>query len=403
MNINFNEHNIFFKYKGIDIATSPDPDIIWSNLSTSVISTYNLLVANGYRNLDAVDIYVPRESSFGGSEFSHSIFLNTFALDDLTLHHEMGHALDLDHTFKKWIDHNNDGSVNTSYTECEHVTRDVSDTNYNADTNGDEITDTAAAPDFAREWCSLNPSSSCSNFYEWYSSCEYTGSDNDVRTDCIGTVYYLQPVDNANYMNNTPLSCSDVATFSEGQAVRMKQYILASHNPDVRGSVASLFEPYRGEYYLAGPSLENPPLFQPGFDYKFVSCGSPNEIYNTPVPYENTSFTSDEGKVILDISKNISSLDFSSITHPNHTAIIIEQLDDGARRCYNNYNRAPVGGTVIKFRDGVFNTNVDISPQDSTAINNAQLVNDLPQGLYKIEKNYNDGTVDQTVIIKNNN
>ncbi|MBL4662262.1 MAG: hypothetical protein JKY22_01570 [Flavobacteriaceae bacterium] len=92
------------------------------------------------------------------------------------------------------------------------------------------------------------------------------------------------------------------------------------------------------------------------------------------------------------------------MTHPNHTAILIDQLDTGqTRKCYDNYNQAPIGGSVTKFNDGVFNANVTITPQDSTAINNPNLINDLQNGLYKIEKNYNDGATQETVIIKENN
>ncbi|MFT4669747.1 MAG: hypothetical protein ACI9M9_000764 [Flavobacteriaceae bacterium] len=50
--------------------------------------------------------------------------------------------------------------------------------------------------------------------------------------------------------------------------------------------------------------------------------------------------------------------------------------------------------------DVIFNTNISITPQDSTAINNQNLVNDLQPGLYKIEKTYVDRAIKQTVILK---
>ncbi|MFT4697883.1 MAG: pantothenate kinase [Flavobacteriaceae bacterium] len=70
------------------------------------------------------------------------------------------------------------------------------------------------------------------------------------------------------------------------------------------------------------------------------------------------------------------------------------------RKCYDNFNLAATGGTVLKFNDNVLNNNVTIIPQDSTSINSQNLINDLPSGLYKIEKTYNDGAVEETVIIK---
>lgn len=71
--------------------------------------------------------------------------------------------------------------------------------------------------------------------------------------------------------------------------------------------------------------------------------------------------------------------------------------------CYNNYNRTPSGGTIIKFNDNVLNTNVTITSQDSTSINNTDLIQDLQPGLYNVIKNYNDGTQDENLIQKQNN
>ncbi len=56
-----------------------------------------------------------------------------------------------------------------------------------------------------------------------------------------------------------------------------------------------------------------------------------------------------------------------------------------------------------KFNDGVLNANVTVMPQDSTAINDPQLIQNLQPGLYKIDKVYDNGAVDQTIILKNNN
>ena len=63
----------------------------------------------------------------------------------------------------------------------------------------------------------------------------------------------------------------------------------------------------------------------------------------------------------------------------------------------------PNDGTVIKFNDGVPNGNYTITPQDSTAINNPALIDNLQPGLYNIQKNYNDGTTQEVMILKENN
>lgn len=96
------------------------------------------------------------------------------------------------------------------------------------------------------------------------------------------------------------------------------------------------------------------------------------------------------------------------ITHPNHSAINIKEIDVAndyvqVKMCYDNYNRGPIGGGITKFNDGVFNANVTITPKDSIGINNPNLIEELPNGLYKIEKVYDDGATQETVIFKEEN
>jgi hypothetical protein len=175
-------------------------------------------------------------------------------------------------------------------------------------------------------------------------------------------------------------------------------------NPDA----SSLYEPYQGEYYIAGPF--NPqlhkPLFQPGFTYKFVKCSG---TYPQPADY-GEYFSYNINNVLLGFE--VDEENFDDITHPNHAAIYIEELAQfnsisselsSPQKCYNNFNVSPIGGTITLFNDGVFNTNVTITPQDSTSINSQSLINNLPQGLYKVEKNYQDGAIEETIIIKENN
>jgi len=106
----------------------------------------------------------------------------------------------------------------------------------------------------------------------------------------------------------------------------------------------------------------------------------------------------DAGTILNEVDRY--SLDLEKIYHPNKSAIIIEQLDDQPRRCYHNINRAVSSGTVIKFTDNILNHNYTITPKDSVGINLPTLIQDLENGLYLIEKNYNDGTQEQEVILK---
>jgi hypothetical protein len=166
-------------------------------------------------------------------------------------------------------------------------------------------------------------------------------------------------------------------------------------------NVASLYEPYTGVYYFAGPLTGNEtPLFQPGFDYTFYSCTG-----NYPQPALYTESFSHTLQVIDQI--NFDETDYNSITHPNHSAINITQVNDAlgisqVKKCYNNFNLSPIGGMVVKFNDNVINNNYTLTTKDSIQINTPTLVEDLEQGLYKIEKHYNDGSTQENVIFKDN-
>ena len=60
-----------------------------------------------------------------------------------------------------------------------------------------------------------------------------------------------------------------------GQGIRMREAVTLicpenrlddAVNTNGLNGIASLYEPYKGEYYVSGPATTNPPLFQPGFD-----------------------------------------------------------------------------------------------------------------------------------------
>src|SRR5690606_10330366 len=170
-------------------------------------------------------------------------------------------------------------------------------------------------------------------------------------------------------------------------------------------TIKSLYEPYSGRYYLAGPEPDpsTAPRFQPGFEYTFYecSCDCPQ-----PAPYENDSLNVNFANIISHIDPDYDENAF--ITHPNHSAINIKEIDVASdyvqvKMCYDNYNRTPIGGGITRFNDGVFNANVTITPKDSLGINDPNLINELPGGLYKIEENYSEGATQETIIFKEGN
>lgn len=272
--------------------------------------------------------------------------------------------------------------------ESENVTRIMQDTNYNANMLGDEVTDTPAA--FPEPVLCISTSGNIDIL-------EYVYSEEVV--DPVGVLY--ENILTNNIMDNDQRSAyfSFKDSFTPGQVDRMRAFI--ETDPQVQAAltdVASLYEPYKGLYYFAGPELPqfSQPHLQPGFDYTFVSCCC---NYLEPSPYDDISFT------VTSYYEDYrhTSLETGPIIHRNHYAIIIDQIDPNqARRCQDNINRTPVGGTVTRFNDGTFTHNITVTPKDSTEINTPDLIPTLEPGLYKIEKQLNGGYIEEEVLIKNN-
>lgn len=429
LNIEFNKYNIFFKYYGFNEYDSPN-NVVQEIYDYSISACVPVLDPNGNPVLDSdgfgilnrcqiselyaaaandgayaansFNVYVPYECQQfgGGANYYHTkSVIPSGNILKKTFIHEVGHSLGLRHT------HNNYDS-----SSCEHVTRDPTNPDYNAETRGDYVVDTNAVPSFIGEYCrEYNlPSSECSSnggqYYAYYIdpiTCEYTGTGED----CLYEPYTIDFSDTKNYMSYTRNTCD--GQFTTGQGIRMQETIVADSNGRyamAETSISSLYEPYKGAYYFAGPTQDpqDRPLFQPGFEYRFIECDCD---CNEPAAYEDISFS-----VTTNILKSVSKYesDYETIYHPNHTAIGIKVIDQPifwpqTRKCYDNYNRASSGGKITRFNDGVFNANVSITPQDSTAINSPNLIDNLPSGLYSIDKDYDDGSTEQTVIIKENN
>lgn len=383
LNILFNEFGIYFKYRGYEEFSSPtvpgDPTGYYVLENTGQFSALvNWAQANGYRDPNAFNIYAYGwGTGFGGIAYYRSLISGVSAngLGALTSAHEIAHNLDIRHPRS----HN------------ENATRDRNDPNFNADVAGDFVVDTNAHRGF---W-SGDPNNPFPNLD--LNNCTYIGSELDPVQD----PYTITNEDVVNLLEYAG-PCTELY-ITPGQGIRAREAILKGYFNDAITDVASLYEPYAGEYYFAGPlpSPPNPPLFQPGFDYRFVECSG---NYPQPADYNDTSFSWSPTPV-LTISKY--ETDFKKITHPNHTAILIDLNvcnDHGqlVRRCYDNYNRNPKGGSITKFNDGVFNANVTVTPKDSLGINHPNLIVDLPEGLYKVEKEYDAGATQQTIIVKEN-
>lgn len=404
LNQTYNEFNIFFKYIGYDSFDSPPNTtlfiyqggmcVVYPNFDPhgygmvrrcQITEFFNYVTNNGYKHPNAINIYAPyaTEHYRGAANYNKSTaIVKPQDFTNFVNPHEIAHLLGLGHT----------RSGN------ENVPRDPQHADFNASWAGDKIVETAAINSYR------DPNNPSTFPFVNLQTCIYTNDGS--QTDSNDVPYNPFPQDVSNIMSDCSPCMLQYPNFFDEQFLAMRHKVLS--NPTkfepLQNTVASLYEPYRGEYYISGPvGINHPPLFQPGFRYRFreCQCDCPD---GEPTPYEDTSFTMGYNTLLM---IEADETDFSSITHPNHSAIQIlfnpplpDSYGQNTRKCYDNWNRAPIGGSITKFNDGVFNANVTITSQDSTAINNPNLIQQLDPGLYRIDKNYEDGAVQENVIYK---
>ncbi len=433
LNQTYNQYKIFFKYKGYDSFNSPgdlplktreevqvntdvnndgvvdendvvlqcvtqpgvDPDG-YANLGrcqwTGVFTYAN---ANGFRNMEALNVYVPYTTSqgFGGAASGIGSKQNTVAYNKLATFnfaHEVGHNLNLRHT----------------RSSSENVTREPTLPNgqINIDFNALDVADNLVGTAANKGFWQYDPTGQ--DFYPTLDGCNYIGTE----MDSAGVFYDIDYSTLINCMANA-YECMQIEFdnglihFTDHQGIRMREKAGSDDYIDVVAPVEVLYEPFAGEYYNVGPSgAQYTTYFQPGFTYKFISCNGP---YPQPAPYDD-SFSYDINNVLLQKDANLDILSYYTINHPNHSAIRIKEVEGALgynrpQKCYDNNNRSADTGKVTRFNDGYYNYNTTITNKSSNEINDPDLINTLQNGLYKIEKEFDDGTIEQTIIQKGNN
>lgn len=170
------------------------------------------IIKGSYRD-DAINIYVADSLASNASGlanyYSNSVAVKKKVIyySGFLLAHEIAHALGIMHTIGDRNDVPNLPNGMGSLGSCEHVTRNPSDPNFNADSAGDYVVDTPADPGLRGD-----PSH---QYYNIDANCNYMGNQND----CTGTPYQVDNVLIRNIMSYGSPDCKQDLTL--GQAERI--------------------------------------------------------------------------------------------------------------------------------------------------------------------------------------
>lgn len=215
----FEPHNICFVLNGHGILKQND--LLFN--AEPQYAKYIGQIKNAYAD-DAINVYIAK-TIMGGASGMASYFKNTIVVkedvmwwSEYLLAHEVAHALGIMHTIGNLNERQIPNSPNGmgSLASCEHVTRDPNNPNYNADSAGDWVRDTAADPGLIRDSTKVN--------YNMDANCNYIGS----QVNCDGTLYDVDSALISNLMSYGGQQC--IQGFSLGQAERM-HYVIDNADP----------------------------------------------------------------------------------------------------------------------------------------------------------------------------
>jgi hypothetical protein len=427
INQNFNQFNIFFKYRGYDIIND-------SNKVNDYFPNWvDFVTQQGNYDENAINIMINNGGGFGTGIGSNAITMTTLSsfpnsINGVSTFYDyetnilMGWKLGL-FTINTFSYQNAD-PVTTNIPPCistpfiykaylmndvnfhpENVAR--SGINFNADTAGDMVADTQACfTGFTKNYCD-DSGLIYQNFMQ----------HPDV-IDLTSTMYNCTAVESHNFMQDGFLSGNGQPnSFTPGQGARMRQFIIS--NPNYYNSVlnllangdadvAPLFEPYYSQTYPTNEiisltdngdgtakvcrSVGVEHRFQPGFDYTFSENTATDPITvsksDFPVPPVQLH-TFDYPVTIAQLNPaTCNVVSDTGIAHISCTRMLI-----CADEPYN-------GGKIIS-TDNLLNSIYTIEELDAIKVKDPQLYEKLMgQRYYKIIKETTTGVKTEEVFYK---
>jgi hypothetical protein len=285
LNVNFNQFNIFFKYRGYNII----------NNSTYLYGYFpnwvDYTTQQGYFDENSINIMINNGGGYTTGGGSNAITMTTQLSDantingfspfyDKQINYLMGFTLgllpiDIRSYLNSTVVSNNIPTCVTApfmykayfvsspgFLLPENVTRDTNDlTNYNAENAGDMVADTQACFDgFTQNYCTNPP---FQNFMQ----------HPDV-VDPTQTMYNCTAVESHNFMLNSNYG-GIPNSFTSGQGARMRQFIIS--NPNRFNSVLNLLDSGDSDFSV---------LYEP-----FAVSGGNGSNDNTTTAYSKTYTT----------------------------------------------------------------------------------------------------------------
>lgn len=282
LNVNFNQFNIFFKYRGFDQINESDYLIIENSTELTALNN------STYADPTSLNVFIINGGVIGAAA-RPLVFDDNFFVKEWTIVHEFGHKFGLLHP-----NVSNPGCLNT-----EHSPR-VPGTGFNADVKGDRVVDTHVPVPLS--------------FFD--ANWNYTGGAVDCQGVPIVPVtlngFLIKP-DYSNFMYAEDDEVTLDPYFSPGQGKKMRENIIgywAAEYNAVRNTVISLYQPYAVTTH-AGTTIVSTTnngdgtaticrntivekRFQKGFDYVFPNNIAPDPINVgidlLPIVHQSCSF-----------------------------------------------------------------------------------------------------------------